>query len=230
MRAILPNISPVVADMILLQWHTGMRPGEVCIMRPVDIDTTGEVWHYRPSRHKCQYRGRERQVPLGPQAKEIVQRRLLGRAVDAFLFSPRESDQWRRLMLHSQRQTPMSCGNVPGSNRSESPLRTIGDRYTTNSYGRAVAYGCETTCPHPELSKIKPSELTAEQKDELRRWNADHRWTPNQLRHAAATRIRKVAGLEMARVVLGHSTIGVTEAYYAEADMQKASDLMKQIG
>ena len=34
----------------------------------------------------------------------------------------------------------------------------------------------------------------------------------------------------MARVVLGHSTISVTEAYYAEADMQKAAALMKQIG
>jgi hypothetical protein len=34
----------------------------------------------------------------------------------------------------------------------------------------------------------------------------------------------------MARAILGHSTIAVTEAYYAEADMQKAAEVMTEIG
>ena len=34
----------------------------------------------------------------------------------------------------------------------------------------------------------------------------------------------------MARVILGHSTMVVTETYYAEADLGKAAKLMAKIG
>ena len=33
-------------------------------------------------------------------------------------------------------------------------------------------------------------------------------WHPNQLRHNAATRLRREFGLDMARAVLGHSSAG----------------------
>jgi len=54
-------------------------------------------------------------------------------------------------------------------------------------------------------------------------------WHPNQLRHAAATEIRRVAGLDPARAVLGHRSPVVTTVY-AEADMQKAAEVMKRFG
>ena len=38
--------------MVQLQILTGARPGEVVITRPVDLDTTGKVWLYRPKTHK----------------------------------------------------------------------------------------------------------------------------------------------------------------------------------
>lgn len=228
-QAVLPHLAPIVADMVWLQWLTGMRPGEVCIMRPKDIDLSGEVWFYRPSRHKTQFRGRQRIVPLGPQAQRIVQP-YLDRAARAYLFSPAEADQQRRAARHACRKTPKSCGNRPGSNRRAKPARKPRDHYTTQSYGRSIAYGCEAAWPHPELSRLRKSKLSDSQKQELREWNTRHRWSPNQLRHAAATRIRSVAGLEMARAILGHSTIAVTEAYYAEADMQKAAEVMTEIG
>ncbi len=46
-------------------------------------------------------------------------------------------------------------------------------------------------------------------------------WKPNQLRHAAATRIRALAGLDAARAILGHSDVGMTTVY-AERDMDQA--------
>ena len=55
--AVLPLVSRQVAAMIELQRITGMRPGEVVLMRPGDVDRTKEVWIYRPSRHKTAYRG-----------------------------------------------------------------------------------------------------------------------------------------------------------------------------
>jgi len=55
------------------------------------------------------------------------------------------------------------------------------------------------------------------------------RWTPNRLRHSAATRIRKEFGLEAARALLGHSTTSTTEIY-AEVDASKASMIMEEAG
>jgi len=39
------------------------------------------------------------------------------------------------------------------------------------------------------------------------------RWHPHQLRHNAATQLRKEYGLEAAQVILGHKTITVTQVY-----------------
>jgi len=47
-EAVLPYLRSQVAAMVQLQLLTGMRPGEVVVMRPIDLDTTGRVWLYRP--------------------------------------------------------------------------------------------------------------------------------------------------------------------------------------
>jgi integrase len=49
--AIRPFVSRQVAAMIDLQMLTGMRPGEVTIMRTGDIDVAGPLWVFRPSSH-----------------------------------------------------------------------------------------------------------------------------------------------------------------------------------
>jgi integrase len=51
----LPSSSPARA-MAQLQLHTGMGPGEVCRLRLADLDRTGDVWLYRPARHKSGYK------------------------------------------------------------------------------------------------------------------------------------------------------------------------------
>jgi len=55
-------------------------------------------------------------------------------------------------------------------------------------------------------------------------------WRCLRRRHAAATQVRKLARLETARAVLGHSTAGVTEQYYAEVDLEKAASVIERIG
>jgi integrase len=70
--AIRPHVSRQVWAMIQLQSLSGMRPGEVCIMRSCDLDTTGRVWAYRPESHRTEHHGRERRIHLGPQAQEIL--------------------------------------------------------------------------------------------------------------------------------------------------------------
>jgi integrase len=54
-------------------------------------------------------------------------------------------------------------------------------------------------------------------------------WSPNQLRHAAATEIREKFGLEAAQVVLGHASADITQVY-AERNQKLAAEVIKQIG
>jgi hypothetical protein len=60
----LPFRTPTVQAMVRLQRLPGMRPEEVCSLRACDLDRTGEVWLYRPGRHKTQHRGKERAVAI----------------------------------------------------------------------------------------------------------------------------------------------------------------------
>lgn len=61
-------------------------------------------------------------------------------------------------------------------------------------------------------------------------------WSPNQLRHTCATRIRKRYGREAARIVLGHSgnTGAVTDTYTSEAikreELRILFPIMQEIG
>lgn len=47
-EATLPFLTPVLRSMVRLQLITVARPGEICMMRPCDIDTTEDVWRYTP--------------------------------------------------------------------------------------------------------------------------------------------------------------------------------------
>ena len=66
--------------MVLTQWHTGMRPGEVCRMTPTGLDVSHEaadgVWLYRPPQHKNTWRSKARLVVLGPRAIAILKPRM----------------------------------------------------------------------------------------------------------------------------------------------------------
>jgi len=226
--AILPFMSSVVADMVRLQRLTGMRPAEVCLIRPSDIDRTGEVWIYRPQSHKTQHHGRQRQVLLGPQAQEILLR-YLARAADEFCFRPCDSEAKRRAARRDARVTPLSCGNRPGTNRKQKPRWSAGNCYDSNSYRRAIHRACDKAFPHPELGcKVVP-KMTPKQVAELKQWQSDHRWSPNQLRHSAATEIRREFGLEAAQIILGHSAADVTQVY-AERDLAKGLEVARRIG
>jgi integrase len=89
-RAVLPHALPTVAAMIELQLLTGMRSGEMTIMRPCDLETSGKIWYYRPKTHKTAYRGHERVVALGPNAQRVLGP-FLKRKLDEYCFSPIES-------------------------------------------------------------------------------------------------------------------------------------------
>lgn len=70
--AVLPFLPPTVRAMVAVQRLTGMRSGEVCILRTRDLDRTGPVWLYRPATHKTAHHGHQRVVQVGPQAQAAL--------------------------------------------------------------------------------------------------------------------------------------------------------------
>src|SRR5262249_16376303 len=181
-EAVRPFVARQVWAMIELQRLTGMRPGEGTGMRSCDIDTSGRVWIYTPSEHKTEHHGKERRVYLGPQA-QVILKPWLRTNLTAYIFSPREAMEARKVRLRQGRKTPVQPSQ---RNRTKArPKKTPGDHYDTDSYRRAIAYGCKRA----DVPK----------------------WHPHQLRHNAATWLRKEFGLDIARIILGHSSPVVTE-------------------
>jgi len=212
------HLPGVVADMVRLQRLTGCRPAEVCILRPCDLDRSGDVWTYQPESHKTEHHGRERVIFIGPKAQEVLLR-YLARDSQAYCFRPCDSEEKRLAENEANRKTPQSCGNVRGSNAKKKPKRKPGEQYTTDSYRRAIHRACDRAFPAPDGTEG----------DDLRKWQSGRRWSPNQLRHAAATEVRREFGLEAAQVILGHSQANVTQVY-AERDMAKGLEVAAKIG
>jgi integrase len=214
----LPHLNEVVGDMVRLQLLTAARPSEICNLRPCDVDRSGEVWVYRPFRHKTAHHNRERVILIGPKGQAILAKYLL-RDSSAYCFSPAEAEQKFRERKHAERKTPIQHGNRPGLILKVKPKRRPGQKFLTTAYNRAVARACERAFNMPKDGT--PEERKA--------WRAANGWHVNQLRHAAATDLRRRFGIETARTVLGHSELSVTEIY-AERDLTSATAIMREVG
>lgn len=200
--ATLEHLPAVVADLVRLQRVTAMRPSEACNLRPCDLDRSQDVWVYRPTEHKTMHQGRDRVVLIGPKGQSVLLR-YLARDPSAYCFRPSDSEQKRRAAAHTARVIPIGQGNQPDSNRKRRPKRSAGEHYTVDSYRRAIHRACEK--------------------------GGVERWSPNRLRHTAATEFRARFGLEAAQLILGHAKADVTQVYAAR-DHAKAIEAAKLIG
>jgi len=172
MESTLPHLKPMFRAMVRFQRLTGSRPNEVCRMRWAEIDTSGEVWTYKPTRHKCAWRGQERIIHIGPMAQEILR-------------------QWRYL------------DGLPVF----SPVRLGGRNKQVEcdacTYCRAVAVACRKA--------------------------GVPRWSPQDLRKAAAQQARDEFGLEISAALLGHG-IDVNQRHYSGPSRVAASEAAKKFG
>lgn len=89
----LPFLRPQLRDFIKLLRLTGARCGELCILRPCDLQPTEEkeVVVYRPSKHKNQGRQQTREIFIGPKALAILKPRLKGVGAEAYVFHKMKS-------------------------------------------------------------------------------------------------------------------------------------------
>jgi integrase len=221
-RAVLPYLLPPAAAMVELQLLTGMRPGEVCIMRGCDLETSGPVWLYRPARHKTAHRGKARVVAIGPRAQGII-REFLKPNVEAYLFSPREAIEVRRAERRAARRSKVQPSQA--DRRKARPRRKAGERYTTTSYYCAIRRACDKADAAARALAVKAGMPSEEAADRV----FVPRFHPHQVRHTHATEVRRRFGLEAAQVALGHAQANVTEVY-AERDVGLAVKVAKEIG
>jgi integrase len=125
--------------MIDLQLLTGARPGELCVMRVCDLDTSSRIWIYRPESHKTQHFGHRREIYLGPRAQQIV-KSFLKADLQAYLFSPHDSEAERHRILRERRKTKVQPSQI--CRKKKNPRRGLRDHYDVSSYRRAIARAC----------------------------------------------------------------------------------------
>ena len=200
--AALPYLNPHVRAMVQIHELAGMRSQDLCNMRTVDIDRSMDVWVYRPWTHKNEHHGQIREIAIGPRAQAILKPFLKPQARLAYVFSPKDAVAAVREERARQRKTHRQPSQL-ARKRKPNPERAPQDQYDRRVYARAVARAC------------KKAGVT--------------HWHPHQLRHNCATKVRHLYGLEGAMAVLGHK-LGIVTEIYAERDLQKAIEIMREIG
>ena len=138
-----PHMPDILKYMVVLERLTGMRPCELCGLRPGDLNRDGEgpdgtilagVWVYEVSDsfNKNAHRGLHRWVLIGPKGQAVLTR-YLNRSAGAYCFSPREACE--RSLKSQGRRVAFGESRQPGQH------------YSTASYGRAVAKACQRAEP-----------------------------------------------------------------------------------
>ena len=237
-NATLPYLNPTVRAMVEVQLFTGMRPGEVCRLRPQALDTSGPVWLYRPATHKNAWRGKSRVIAIGPKAQAIL-KPFTPAAPVAYFFSPRRAVEQFHASRGLARQTPRYRSHMERNkkNRKTRPKRVPAELYDVNAYGHAIDRACDAAFPPPPALRQRSDEtkaawwkrLTEAERDQVKSSRRSHRWHPNQLRHSFATKVRREHGLEAAQVALGHAKADVTQVY-AERDLDLALRVAESAG
>ncbi|NLS94251.1 MAG: site-specific integrase [Planctomycetaceae bacterium] len=140
------------------------------------------------------------------------------RAPDLYCFSPAESEKSRNSERRANRKSPMTPSQARRRPKKY-PQRQPRNRYDRVSYRRAI----QRAVDQANKQRRKAAEEAGVVAEEL------PRWSPNQLRHAAGTEVRRRFGVEAAQVVLGHAQADVTQVY-AERDYELAKRIMGEVG
>ena len=215
-QATLPHLSPTIADMVRLQRLTGMRPMEICHLRPCDLDMRGDLWIYTvPDEwNKLAHFGIARAPKIGPAGQAIL-RPYLDRDPESYCFSPAEANAAEVIQRRTERKTPLcrSWLAIKRQIKATRQRRNFRPCYDHISYAQAIRRAIERA--NRDWHSPLPAPPTP--------------WHPNQLRHSAGFAIRRQFGLDAVQEVLGHRNRTTSERY-AEIDPEIGNEAMRKIG
>lgn len=210
-QALLPFLSPPVRAMAQIQFLCGMRPGEVCVMRGMDIDRNWPIWIYRPASHKGAWREHILAKAI-PKTAQTILKPFLREDPTEYLFRPVDGKSWSiESQAKPDRTTPIYPSELRSKaarklQRANKPSR-LKPHYSTSSYGKAIIYAFEA-------ASKRGVEIP--------------HWHPNQLRHAIATEIRKSLGQQQAQLWLGHLHLSTT-GIYAEKQVSELFSVAERL-
>ncbi len=243
-RAVLRHAPEPVRIMVKLQILTGMRPGEVVMMRPCDIEKSRFGWIYRPPQHKTRHLGRRRIIHIGPRARALLEPFLPKMPDDsaAYVFNPRYALADYNARRRDARKKYRSPSADPARRKARKRRRGVKPRkfamhYTVGAYRTAIRRACELLWPLPAELARRGCESAEAWKARLgpagqlaaAAWRREHLLHPHQLRHSFATRIGNRYSEEDAQVLLGHSRLQTT-AIYVERDIRRGRKVIEQAG
>lgn len=196
----IPKLRGPLAAMVQLQWLLGMRSGEICRLRPLDVHLAGPVdfqdgsrwdrpgfWLIVYHEHKTDASGDPARWQVGPQAQAVLAP-FLDRPPVSFCFSPRETVEALRVAQRATRKGQGSRKRVVG--------RTFAECYDSGTYRQALRRACIAAGVPPI--------------------------NPHRIRHAFAQRTTAAHGLDAARSALNHKG-PMTTARYAQKDLDLAA-------
>ena len=211
-------------------------------VRRCDIDTGGAIWLYNPAQHKTAWRGKTRTIAIGPKEPQELLKGFFTPELGAVLVFPGSCgvEELRAGAAPAKRTTPRYPSHMRrnAAKWKAKPRRAASEKYNRGSYEVAIDRACDRAFAPCQANWLKRENetasawwkrLTKEQRAEVKTWRKAHRWSPNQLRHAVATRVRKDYGLEAAQVLLGHSRADVTQVY-AERNEALAAEVAAKLG
>jgi integrase len=196
----LPHLPPTVHDMVSVLLLTGMRCGELCVMRACDLDMSGDIWLFRPERHKGLWLGKERVIAVGPIAQKLIAKYLTMNTM-AYLFRPSDQHEIISAAKRAARKTPVQPSQQ--NRRKPNGKRRPGERFQVRAVNRAIGRACERA--------------------------GIEAWHTHQLRHSASLHFTRELGLEAARSALGHSSVDMS-AMYAGRDLEAAKNVASKLG
>jgi integrase len=117
-KALVPFLSDTAADMMMVQYYTGMRSGEICQMTAAQIEMTKGVWLYRPARHKTDRLGHVKVVPLGPNVQQIIRPVMASRKPYEPLFQTMfgngfDKDNYRKELIRAFKTAKEAGVHIP---------------------------------------------------------------------------------------------------------------------
>jgi integrase len=197
LRRTLPFMPPVLRAMVVVQYLTGSRPGEIFRMRVGEIDTTrgNGLWYYVPKHHKTEKYIGKKEIPLGRPEQKLIAPYLVGKKPDAAVFSPRTAQEERNAERRVNRKSKIPPSQIARDKaRAAKPTR-YSEFYNGDSYRQAVEHAIK-----------KGNRQLPEDKQ------IPH-WYPYLLRNSAATVTELAHSDEDAQALLGHTTVNMTKRY-----------------
>lgn len=196
------HLGRTVRIMLDVQLLTGMRPNELCWLRPCDLSATraAGVTLYRVPAEANKTDHEEDAAPrtvwIGPRAMRLLSMLPEPSHARAFYFSPVAAATEFYAARSAARRVPMYDSHEPDLRRSRKraagrPPRLDREQYSPDSYRRAITRGCQRAS-----TKASPIHFS-----------------PYQLRHNCATTIANREQIQVAQVMLGHRSISTTVRY-----------------